>query len=83
MFLNKINKKKTYLIIGLIFIIFWLWPLWNMNDLAVVSDGNLYLQNTEAIKIAIFKLSTKFPAIKLIGIVNIIKLVKYSLEKIF
>ena len=57
MFLNKIHKKNTYLIIGLIFIIFWLWPLWNMNDLAVVSDGNLYLQNTEAFKIAILEFS--------------------------
>jgi hypothetical protein len=57
MFLNKIHKKNTYLIIGLIFIIFWLWLLWNMNDLAVVSDGNLYLQNTEAIKIAILDFS--------------------------
>jgi len=45
------------MIIGLIFIIFWLWPLWNMNDLVVVSDGNLYLQNTEAVKIAILDFS--------------------------
>ena len=57
MFINKIHKKNTYLIIGLIFIIFWLWPLWNMNGLAVVSDGNLYLQSMEAVKIAILDFS--------------------------
>lgn len=53
MFTNKIHKKKIYLISGLIFIIFWLFPLWNMHDLAVFWDGNNYLAGMESFKVSI------------------------------
>ena len=46
-------KKNTYLIFGFIFIIFWLFPLWNMHNLAVINDGNSYLAGIEAVKISI------------------------------
>lgn len=50
-------KKKHFFIflISIIFIIFWLYPLWYTKDLAIIEDGNRYLQRIEAFKITIFE----------------------------
>jgi len=53
MFTNKIHKKNICLISGFIFIIFWLFPIWNMQDLAVFGDGNNYLAGIESFKVSI------------------------------
>ena len=46
----KIDNNIFIAIFITIFITFWLWPLWNMNGLAVVSDANEYLQKLRHLK---------------------------------
>ena len=53
MFKRNFLTKNVFLILGSIFIFFWLYPLWYTHDLAVVSDGNTFLQRIEAFKITI------------------------------
>jgi hypothetical protein len=51
----KIDNNIFIAIFITIFITFWLWPLWNMNGLAVVSDANGYLQKIEAFKVTLIE----------------------------
>lgn len=53
----KINLLKNYifLIFGFLFIIFWLYPLWNMQGLAIIGDGNLNLAGLESFKKSILE----------------------------
>ena len=45
-------KSSQYFIIGIIFLLItsWFYPIWYMQDLAVLGDGNSYLQRFEAIR---------------------------------
>ena len=55
MFLKNNTKEKIFLISSFVLIIFWLYPLWNIKNFAVIWDGNFYLAGIESIKISLLE----------------------------
>lgn len=49
-FLKSLENKKIFYLIIFLLITFWFYPIWYMYELAIIGDGNIFLQRFEAIR---------------------------------